>query len=632
MKRKIVWCGLSFLLVAALVLASCGPAAPGEQEEEEEEEEVVVPERAETLIVDSIHERLVDPTQGNMWVPGAQIGSGLNTLLMDNLWYVDHGTGEHINALAISEPEYTADFMALTIRLREGIYWSDGVEFTADDVAFTLNYIKEHEGLQWHGDFAEWVAEAKAVGKYTVEVELTKPNPRFHFILNCDLWWAATIMPKHIFENVEDPLVFRFWPPISLGPYVYKDHDPLGYWILYECREDWERTSVGMVEGKPGPRYIKFVAYGPEEKRIAAQMLHELDWIFDVTAEGWYYLMEANEFTGSWFEDYPWIYAFDATARGIWFNNMLPPYDKADVRWALVLAIDMYDVFLLAFDGIQITVPVPVGQGVAVFERYQKGMLDWLEEFAFADGYKPFDPTLPYRLAEYAEEQGYTVPADPIDVWGPGWWRHDPQKAAEMLEAQGFTKRDDKWYLPDGTSWKITFNAPTYEVDSLRLAMSVAEEWREFGIDVELKILEDTPFWDELYYGDFEVGSYWGLGSVLVDLWKSQVYWHKEYIVPIGEYAFYNNVRWESDTVSELLDEMSALHPEDPEVIELTRELLKEVIREMPLAMSVDCKKFSPYDTYYWTGFPSAENPCWSPLFWCGGFKWITPHLKPTGR
>jgi len=29
----------SWLIVAALVLASCGPAVPGEQEEEEEEEE-----------------------------------------------------------------------------------------------------------------------------------------------------------------------------------------------------------------------------------------------------------------------------------------------------------------------------------------------------------------------------------------------------------------------------------------------------------------------------------------------------------------------------------------------------------------------------------------------------------------
>ncbi len=38
MKKKILWYGLSFLLVVALVLASCGEAVPGEQEEEQEEE------------------------------------------------------------------------------------------------------------------------------------------------------------------------------------------------------------------------------------------------------------------------------------------------------------------------------------------------------------------------------------------------------------------------------------------------------------------------------------------------------------------------------------------------------------------------------------------------------------------
>jgi len=76
---------------------------------------------------------------------------------------------------------------------------------------------------------------------------------------------------------------------------------------------------------------------------------------------------------------------------------------------------------------------------------------------------------------------------------------------------------------------------------------------------------------------------------------------------------------------------MAALHPDDPKLVELAKEVLKELIREMPLVPAVDCKKFSPYDTYYWTGFPNADNPYWSPLFWCGGFKWITPHLKPRG-
>jgi len=38
-KKKILWMGLSFLLVTALVLTSCVEAVPGEQEEEQEEEE-----------------------------------------------------------------------------------------------------------------------------------------------------------------------------------------------------------------------------------------------------------------------------------------------------------------------------------------------------------------------------------------------------------------------------------------------------------------------------------------------------------------------------------------------------------------------------------------------------------------
>ena len=58
MKKKILWLGLSFLLVTALVLTSCGLAEEGQQEEEEgqqeeeeeeEEEEVVLPSAQEII-------------------------------------------------------------------------------------------------------------------------------------------------------------------------------------------------------------------------------------------------------------------------------------------------------------------------------------------------------------------------------------------------------------------------------------------------------------------------------------------------------------------------------------------------------------------------------------------------------
>ena len=56
---------------------------------------------------------------------------------MDTLWYIDPQKGVDgvwDNSLASEKPIYNADFTEMTVKLRKGIFWSDGVEFTADDV------------------------------------------------------------------------------------------------------------------------------------------------------------------------------------------------------------------------------------------------------------------------------------------------------------------------------------------------------------------------------------------------------------------------------------------------------------------------------------------------------------------
>ena len=58
MKKKILWSGLSFLLVVALVLTSCAEAVPGQEEEEEEEE---------------VEEEEAAPTPGE-WIASIDIG------------------------------------------------------------------------------------------------------------------------------------------------------------------------------------------------------------------------------------------------------------------------------------------------------------------------------------------------------------------------------------------------------------------------------------------------------------------------------------------------------------------------------------------------------------------------------
>ena len=40
--------------------------------------------------------------------------------------------------------DYNADSTAITVRLRKGVNWNDGTPFTADDVIFTLDMLKQN--------------------------------------------------------------------------------------------------------------------------------------------------------------------------------------------------------------------------------------------------------------------------------------------------------------------------------------------------------------------------------------------------------------------------------------------------------------------------------------------------------
>jgi len=591
--------------------------------------------RGDLLIVDALHGRLAK-TDFNIWKPATQAGNGIQQALMDTLWYVDPTSGEWINALAAEPPIYNEDATVMTVKLRQGIYWSDGVEFTADDVVFTVKVQIENPGFNYSGPFSTYVKDVYAKDKYTVVFELKKPYPRFHNFFNVLIYGACYIMPKHIFEKVEDPLKFDFNPPVSLGPYVLKDYDKAGYWWFFERREDWQRTSVGMVYGKPKPKYLLFIYYGPEEKKVLAQAQHQLDCIFDLTPEAWDVLRKRNKYSMVWYEDFPWAWMDDVAARGLCFNLTKFPYNIKQVRWALTLAIDIKDVIISGFNGIERLAPLHEAPTTAFMKYFDKPLKEWLEDFTIQVGdeqFKPFDPTIPEQIAEWAKDQGYNVTMAPEDIWGIGWWKYAPDVAEKLLKEVGFTKKDGKWYLPNGEPWKITLVGLPAEIDSARLAFAVADQWRKFGIETSVETVEAGVFWTRWSLGDFDVGSYWpASASGIADIWPLYQGWHKRYVVPTGQAASNNQIRWTNNIASDIIDKMATLKPDDPRLMELSRDLFKVFVEEMPYICTVINKKFNAYDQYVWTNFPSAKNPYMSTAWWWGTFKFLLPFLEPTGR
>ncbi|MDM7459833.1 MAG: ABC transporter substrate-binding protein, partial [Paracoccus sp. (in: a-proteobacteria)] len=69
------------------------------------------------------------------------------------------------------------DLMSVTWKLRDDIKWSDGSDFTADDVVFTADYCMHPEGGCSQLAKFEGVASVEAVDPHTVRINFSAPRP-----------------------------------------------------------------------------------------------------------------------------------------------------------------------------------------------------------------------------------------------------------------------------------------------------------------------------------------------------------------------------------------------------------------------------------------------------------------------
>ena len=243
---------------------------------------------------------------------------------------------------------YNADFTEMTVKLRKGIFWSDGVEFTAADVVATVMTQIKNPAMRFSAVLANNVASVETPDPYTVVFKLKKPNSRFHANFTVR-WGAIWILPKHVFEKVDDPAEVRLQQAGLSRRLRAHSFDPDGKWYIWQLRDDWQRTTLGRF-GKPGPKYLAYVDPGPPDKRVIAQLNHELDVIHDIAPEGMFALAKQGKATRAWFKGFPYGHP-DPTLPALIFNTQNEHFKNRDVRWALALLIDIKAVSMAAYRG-----------------------------------------------------------------------------------------------------------------------------------------------------------------------------------------------------------------------------------------------------------------------------------------
>ncbi|WP_104092167.1 ABC transporter substrate-binding protein [Arthrobacter sp. GMC3] len=145
------------------------------------------------------------------WDPAqAHVGHGLQPYqaVYDSL-ILRQPDGKLVPMLA-TEWTYNADQTALTLKLHDGVTFSDGAAFDADAVKANMDHFKKANGPQM-SQLAS-VQDVKVVDKSTVELDLSVPDPALTYFLS----QAAGLMgsPKALeTEGIKTE-------PVGSGPYV----------------------------------------------------------------------------------------------------------------------------------------------------------------------------------------------------------------------------------------------------------------------------------------------------------------------------------------------------------------------------------------------------------------------------
>jgi ABC-type dipeptide transport system, periplasmic component len=147
--------------------------------------------------------------------------------------------------------EYLEGENAYLFNLNPNVKWHDGEPFTANDVVFTINYIKDHP-YQWVD--SSIVDRAEKIDDHTVKIYLAKPYAPF---LD-QVAGTLPILPEHIYSDVTNPEDFQ--DPKALtgtGPFKLVDYDKAQGTYLYEANEDY-------YQGAPKVKQLKFVKLSSE--------------------------------------------------------------------------------------------------------------------------------------------------------------------------------------------------------------------------------------------------------------------------------------------------------------------------------------------------------------------------------
>lgn len=373
-------------------------------------------------------------------------------------WKGEHtNTAELINNKLIEIiPETTTvkvnDQVIINFKLRDGIKWHDGVDFTADDVVFTWQKIMDPSLMITGRAYFTLIDSVEKITPHQVRVTYKE-----HFA-PAVASWTRSILPKHLLQDQDLKTAEFNRAPVGTGPYRFVEWRP-DERIVLEANEDY-------FEGKPYiSRYI-FLIVPDKSIQMVKLMSQEIDFMsltpdqFDKTASTEEFKSRFHRFN----------YQANRSYTYVGYNHDSPLFNDKMVRRAMTHAIDRN---LLIKSVLR-------GYGHIVSGSFPKA--SWACDPEIKPW--PYDPSKAKELLDNA-----------------GW-----------KDTDGDGIRDK---IINGEKTPFSFRLTTNNGHETRLLTSrlISQQLSEVGVEAKVELMEWGRFMDELDYRDFEaIVLGWSLG------------------------------------------------------------------------------------------------------------------------
>ena len=336
--------------------------------------------------------------------------------------------------------EWNDDYTQLTVVPRSGVKWSDGTDFTGDDIVFTFDMylngtLSDTSGLKYEGATVDGdaITLSFADSKYTAQARVLH----------------TPIVPKHIWENIADPNTDPLTDEglaVGTGPYVL---------------DNWSTESVTLTANKDywggelAVPELHYVSYGDNAALTTALVSGDADWAqaFIPQIENSYLAADENNH---------FLVSPTAGAGTLFMTLQTKPFNNPALREALAWTIDREAYVDIAREGASEAVWNVTGLGALlegeILPEYKNENysvdVDKAKQILTAAGYTWKDDKLIDPDGE-AVSFSISVPA--------GWsdWNTEQALIAEELnEALGIEVKVDQ---PDWGGWDAARQEGTFQ-------------------------------------------------------------------------------------------------------------------------------------------------------------------------